>query len=407
MSAKTVDCRSVKCAGTACDFADFQLSYDHLLIAVGATSNTFGVKGVREHCLFLKQVEDASSLRTAISYCFERANVPGLSEEEIRNALSFVVVGAGPTGVEFTSELRDFVESEGRRYFRNVLKYVRIYLIEAGDAVLPVFDKALQTEALNKLNNRKTSLIREGIIEKEMTEVLLKAGVSEITDRVVSLSSGRDIPYGFCVWAAGNGPVPIILDLIEGVDQQKAAQSKARGRLAIDEWQRVRGADGVLSIGDCAVNPDLPLPATAQVASQQGSYLGRLFSKRYNMKSPIPFKPKTEDVSELLPSERIKIGALGVSSSNAITTEASEEAEQLLFAKPFQFLNLGILAYIGASEALAQVSVDEKNILGSGPLGYLLWRDIYWSKQVSWRNRLLVGTDWVKARVFGRDIGMI
>lgn len=77
------------------------------------------------------------------------------------------------------------------------------------------------------------------------------------------------------------------------------------------------------------------------------------------------------------------------------------------YAKPFQFLNLGVLAYIGASQALAQISVDDKVILGSGPIGFLLWRGIYWSKQVSWRNRVLVGVDWVKGRLFGRDIGSL
>jgi NADH:ubiquinone reductase (non-electrogenic) len=67
-------------------------------------------------------------------------------------------------------------------------------------------------------------------------------------------------------------------------------------------------------------------------------------------------------------------------------------------------LNLGVLAYIGASRALAQVSVDEKLILGSGPIGFLLWRGIYWSKQVSMRNRVLVTIDWIKAALFGRDL---
>ena len=79
--------------------------------------------------------------------------------------------------------------------------------------------------------------------------------------------------------------------------------------------------------------------------------------------------------------------------------------KNLEYAKPFQFLNLGVLAYIGASRALAQVSVDEKLILGSGPIGFLLWRGIYWSKQVSWRNRVLVTLHWIKAVLFGRDIG--
>jgi NADH dehydrogenase FAD-containing subunit len=83
----------------------------------------------------------------------------------------------------------------------------------------------------------------------------------------------------------------------------------------------------------------------------------------------------------------------------------ARDRKDLEYAKPFQFLNLGVLAYIGASRALAQVSVDEKLILGSGPIGFLLWRGIYWSKQVSWRNRVLVTLDWIKAVLFGRDIG--
>jgi NADH dehydrogenase FAD-containing subunit len=400
-TAKTVSCLSVKCSGTSCSTADFDIPYDHLVVAVGATSNTFGIKGVRENCLFLKQIEDASSLRTAILSCFERANVPSMSEQERISALSFVVVGAGPTGVEFTSELRDFVECEGKKYYSQLLKYVRIRLVEAGDAVLPVFDKALQAEALRQLLNRKTSLISEGLIEKELTEVILKAGVREITGTSVLLSSGEEveeIPYGFCVWAAGNGPVPVVLDMIQTVDAQKTQQQKARGRLCVDSWQRVLGAEGVLSIGDCAFNPEAPLPATAQVASQQGAYLGRLFSKGYNLRAAqIPFKVNGVTDVNVSPSERLNLGELGIRRSDTET----------VYAKPFQFLNLGILAYIGASEALAQVTVDDKNILGSGPVGYLLWRGIYWSKQVSWRNRVLVGVDWFKARVFGRDIGSI
>ena len=135
---KTVSCQSIKCEGTACDITDFDVEYDHLLVAVGATTNTFGIKGVREHCQFLKQIEDAANLRKALAYCFERANLPSLSEEEIRSALSFVIVGAGPTGVEFTSELRDWLEVEGRRYYPKLLNYVKITLVEAGRVVVVV-----------------------------------------------------------------------------------------------------------------------------------------------------------------------------------------------------------------------------------------------------------------------------
>lgn len=414
---KTVQCQSVKCVGTACEITDFEQEYDHLLIAVGAATNTFGIKGVRENCLFLKQIEDAANLRKAIAYCFERANIPGQSEEEKRSALSFVVVGAGPTGVEFTSELRDWLENEGRKYYPKLLKYASIKLIEAGGAVLAVFDKTLQEEALTQLTQRDSRLVSEGLIDKELTTVLLRSGVKEVGDKFIELSTGDRVPYGFCVWAAGNGPLPLVLDVIDKVEAQKSAQDKARGRIVIDGWLRVAGAPNVYAIGDCTLQADTPMPATAQVASQQGAYLGRLFSKGFDMSvaSPVPpTKSRFVGIEPAYASEKYDIGSLAVKADTEGSSKASAAAEEEVvrdtpltlrqYAKPFQFLNLGVLAYIGASKALAQISVDEKLVLGSGPIGFLLWRGIYWSKQVSWRNRVLVSIDWVKARLFGRDI---
>ena len=74
----------------------------HLILS--SHSHSFSL-GVREHCLFLKQIEDAASLRKAIAYCFERANIPSLSKQEVQDALSFVIVGAGPTGVSVSRYL--------------------------------------------------------------------------------------------------------------------------------------------------------------------------------------------------------------------------------------------------------------------------------------------------------------
>ena len=440
---KVVQCQSVKCVGTACEINDFEVSYDYLVVAVGAATNTFGIKGVRENCLFLKQIEDAAKLRKAIAYCFERANIPDQTDEQKRDALSFVVVGAGPTGVEFTGELRDWLENEGRRYYPKLLKYASLKLIEAGNAVLAVFDKTLQDEALVQLTQRESRLVKEGLIDKEMTTVLLQAGVKEVGEKYIELSSGEKMPYGFCVWAAGNGPLPLVLDAVNQIEQQKQIQAKARGRLATDGWLRALGAPGVYAIGDCAFQEESPMPATAQVASQQGAYLGRLFSKGFDMSTPAPLPPAKFSIEsdEGFASEKYNVGALGVrvdppivlnepesatavatataaaaasattaaeaASASAVIVSAPSPAAAVRrreLAKPFQFLNLGVLAYIGASKALAQISVDEKLVLGSGPLGFLLWRGIYWSKQVSWRNRALVGIDWIKARLFGRDI---
>ena len=82
-----------------------------------------------------------------------------------------------------------------------------------------------------------------------------------------------------------------ISNLIDGIEEQKEAQGQARGRLLIDSWCRMHGAPNVYAIGDCTFNPESPLPATAQVASQQGSYLGRVFSKGYDMNMPVGKPP--------------------------------------------------------------------------------------------------------------------
>eukprot|EP01039_Chlorochromonas_danica_P005982 gene5982-6587_t len=465
---QSLQCVSVKCQGTACDIATFDIHYDYLVIAVGATVNTFNIKGVRDHCQFLKQIEDAINLRKAIANSFERANIPNQSEDDIYDALSFVIVGAGPTGVEFTSELRDWIEVEGRKYYGHLLKYVRITLVEAGETILPVFDKSLQEEALKKLTERATALVKDGYIPHEITHIKLRCGVKEVGDKVITFSNGEKLNYGFCVWAAGNGPVPFVLGAINKIPEQKDLQSKAKGRLVTDSWLRVKGVRNVLAIGDCSIDLDSPLPATAQVASQQGAYLGRLFSKGFNLSADPSVAPyrirsldgvtqsiiRTSSSSSSPPSSISEVNVdnqeeqsnvmmesvLSRYSDNADQTIAATITSSLIhqhpprsppnirfisdkvglgqlalsvenekydvdYAKPFQFLNLGILAYIGASQALAQIALDQKSFRGTGQVGFLLWRGIYWFKQVSWRNRALITLDWIKARLFGRTLG--
>eukprot|EP00968_Pinguiococcus_pyrenoidosus_P000034 scaffold4_cov247-Pinguiococcus_pyrenoidosus.AAC.10 len=96
---KSVTCQSIVCEGTACDIEEFDVEYDKLVIGVGATTNTFGIPGVKEHCMFLKQVDDARRIRSAIGNVFERANIPSLTDEQREQALTFVTIGAGPTGI--------------------------------------------------------------------------------------------------------------------------------------------------------------------------------------------------------------------------------------------------------------------------------------------------------------------
>ena len=284
---------------------------------------------------------------------------------------------------------------------------MNIKVIEASSTILAPFDKSLQEAAMDQLTRRSVvstsrpkyyDLLPQTV---ELTELLLDSGVSQVKEDRIMLNDGREIPYGIAVWAAGNGPLPITLDLIESLsssasdnNEQKDAQSIARGRVAVDPWLRVLGSNGkIFSLGDCSCVAQNQLPATAQVASQQGEYLARLFSSNANVDAQTaPLRNKDDNSNTILLSEQIASFAMN-----------NDE-----IVAPFQFLNLGILAYTGSGSALAQVTLtpnsDKTTIKSKGKLGFGLWRSVYLSKQVSGRNRFLVFTDWVKAKAFGRDI---
>ena len=192
---------------------------------------------------------------------------------------------------------------------------------------------------------------------------------------------------------------PLTLQVVEGLGAEQAKeQDVARGRIAVDPWMRAIGGNGkILAFGDCSCicQGGQQLPATAQVASQQGEYLASVMNRKYDLNPPskLPdgiLPPPMLDPKQKKVSDRIA----------GISTKSVE------YAKPFQFLNLGILAYTGGGSALAQVETAPEipPVLGSGKVGNFLWRSVYLSKQVSWRNRLLVLNDWTKKQLFGRDI---
>jgi NADH dehydrogenase FAD-containing subunit len=398
----------VVCDGNSCEVKEFQVEYDRLVVTVGAQTNTFGIPGVRQYCCFLKQIEDARRIRTSIVNLFERANLPSLTDEEKKNILTFAVIGAGPTGIEFAAELRDFVEQDGPKYYPQLLKHVRIKVIEASSTVLAPFDKSLQEEAIKQLS-RSVSIVdpdvRDLLPERfKLTELLLDSSVREVGPDTIHLNDGRDVPYGLAVWAAGNGPLPLALQLIEALgDEQAEEQPVARGRLAIDPWMRVIGSEGtILAFGDCSCITRNQLPATAQVAAQQGEYLAGIMNRRYDLSPPRSSSPD----GTFLPPTNVADRTVTTLSDAIASFAAGAGGGGAEYAKPFQFLNMGILAYTGGATALAQITPapDAPTVKGSGKIGNALWRSVYLTKQVSWRNRLLVVNDWATRRLFGRDI---
>ncbi|KAL3765214.1 hypothetical protein ACHAWO_009291 [Cyclotella atomus] len=407
---QTVNCVSIVCEGNSCETEEFSLEYDRLIYTVGAQTTTFGTPGVEEYCNYLKQVGDAMQIKNAIVNCFESANLPlEMSEEEKEKELTFVIVGAGPTGIEFAAELLDFIEEDGMRFYKDSLKYVRIKIVEAAPSILRPFEDGMKEEAISRLT-RKIEI--EGMGTIQPCEILLNKQVSEVTENYVYFKDGDKVPYGMALWAAGIGQLPITASLVEALEgtEQKGTQEFARGRLAVDPWLRVVGGEGkIFALGDCSCLLQNPfLPATAQVAAQQGEFLGKLLSKNYVTNAMGP-EGTLQPVMTIDPEQSKTI-------SDSVASFAMGEGE---IAPPFQFLDLGILAYTGSGSALAQVQVapgkgapnsedwTPVRLQIKGALGFGLWRSIYLLKQTSVKNIVLVTLDWIKVKLFGRDISIL
>ncbi|RWR86007.1 External alternative NADPH-ubiquinone oxidoreductase B2, mitochondrial [Cinnamomum micranthum f. kanehirae] len=133
---------------------EFLVDYDYLVIALGAQANTFNTPGVTENCHFLKEVEDAQKIRRSVMDCFERASLPNLSDEERNKQLQFVIVGGGPTGVEFAAELHDFVHEDLAELYPAIKDLVKITVVEAGEHILSMFDKRIGSFAEKKFPKR-------------------------------------------------------------------------------------------------------------------------------------------------------------------------------------------------------------------------------------------------------------
>ncbi|PSS16291.1 External alternative NAD(P)H-ubiquinone oxidoreductase [Actinidia chinensis var. chinensis] len=422
---------------------EFSLEYDYLVIAVGAQVNTFNTPGVLEYCHFLKEVEDAQRIRRTVIDCFEKAVLPGLSEEERQTNLHFIIVGGGPTGVEFAAELHDFVQEDLVKLYPSVKDLVKITVIQSGDHILNTFDERISSFAEQKFQ-------RDGI------EVLTGSRVVNVSDKFINMkmkSTGEvfSVPHGMVLWSTGVGARPVVKDFMEQIGQGN------RRVLATDEWLRVKGCQDVYALGDCATIdqrkimediltifkaadkdnsgtltmdefedviedilvrypqvelyltskhlPDVTyllkdaqgnereevnyeefksalclvdsqaksLPATAQVAAQQGAYLSRCF----NIREQCETNPE---------GPRLFRGSA---------------RHQF---RPFRYKHLGQFAPLGGDQAAAELPGDWVSM---GHSTQWLWYSVYASKQVSWRTRFLVVSDWGRRYIFGRDSSRI
>ena len=253
------------------DRQQVRVPYDYLILATGVRHSYFGRNEFEKFAPGIKSLADAVSVRNKILGAFEQAE----AEENVdlhRDLLTFVLVGAGPTGVEMAAALAVFVRTTLRSDFRRIdPTKARIVLIDAAPKVLGTFAPDLSAAAKEHL-------------EKLGIEVRLGHAVDKIDEEGV-IVAGEHIASKAVIWTAGVAPSP--------AGKWLGAETDRAGRVRVEGDLRVPGHPEIFVIGDTAsLDQDgKPLPGVAQVAMQQGCYVGKLLSREIaGEKPPKPFR---------------------------------------------------------------------------------------------------------------------
>jgi NADH:ubiquinone reductase (H+-translocating) len=327
--------RRVGLGDVALGTAPEALEYDTLIVSGGSQYSYFGHDEWQEHAAELKSLEGALTIRRHILAAFEAAELepdPALQAE----LLTFVVVGAGPTGVEMAGQIAE-IARDVRGDFRNIdPRTARILLVEALDRVLTSFPESLSAKALRSLESLGvTGRLGESVVDVDAHSVTVRRA-DESTDRIAT----RTI-----IWAAGVTASPLAGMLA----QQAGIEVDRAGRLAVLGDLSVPGHPEVLALGDMVSvrQPDgsaLVLPGVAPVAMQQGRYAARAIRDRLAGREP----------------------------------------------KPFRYIDKGNLATIGRARAVA----DVKGVHLSGFLAWVTWLVVHLWYLIGFQNRLLVVIRW-------------
>ena len=265
-----VDTRSVRITHTLTGDEE-RISYDHVVIAMGSATSTFGLPGIAERAFALKTLEDAGILRNRIVWLLELAD--SITDAEARaRLLTIVVVGGGFTGVEAAGEFVELFHSVVRYYPTIALSEIRLVLVEGGPALLPGLPEKMGTYSEKALRKRKV-------------EIVLGDGVAGADDGGLILRSGKRIETATIVWSAGVTPTKAIA--------QTPLPQTTRGALTVGEDLRVSGCSNVWALGDCASIPDGKggtYPPTAQHAIREGPVLAENIVATLRGKPLAPFR---------------------------------------------------------------------------------------------------------------------
>jgi NADH:ubiquinone reductase (H+-translocating) len=252
-----------------------KIAFDYLVVATGMRPSYFGHDEFARNAPGLKNLSDAEMIRSKILTAFELAATTEDESERARQ-MTFVLVGAGPTGVELAASLAQMVRVTLRGNFRRIdPSKSAIFLLDAGNRVLPTFAEPLSRRVTRRLTNL-------GV------EVLTGVKVESIDERGV-IAGGTRIPSATVLWAAGVAASPI--------PKMLGTKTDRAGRVLVDPFLKVVDAPGVFVVGGAAsvMQDEHPVPGVAQAAVQEGRYVGRLIAKELkgrNVKRPFRYLDK-------------------------------------------------------------------------------------------------------------------
>jgi NADH dehydrogenase len=251
---------------------EMMLQYDHLVLALGGRSNYYGIKGAQEHAFPINTLEDANRIREHVLHAFAIASRVD-DPERRKSILTFAIVGAGPTGLEFASDLHDWIYGTLLEEFRTIDdREIQIYLIEEGKDILPASPSQIRRSA-------------KRVIDRQSITQLTESRVTHVGKDFVQ-TDRRSIPTFTVIWAAGIKGSELLRDT--------GLELGSSDRVVVDEFLTAKGMEDVYAIGDCSVytpnGASQPLPQTGQIAVQEAQYLSKLLSARFSGKSVNPFR---------------------------------------------------------------------------------------------------------------------
>jgi NADH:ubiquinone reductase (H+-translocating) len=321
--------------------SDGEIEYDTLVMATGSSHQYFGHDQWAQFAPGLKTIDDATAMRRRILMAFEAAEREK-DPEKLRAWLTFVIVGAGPTGVELAGTLGEIANDSLRGDFRNIhTSDARIMLVDGTDRVLPTYPPQLSVAA-QKMLERLGVTVRTGatVVDIREKSVILRMG-----DATSGRGSGREeeIPTRTVLWAAGVLASPLGRNC---ASKTGAALDKS-ARVIVEPDLTVPGHPEIFVIGDLSNfshQTGKPLPGVAQPAIQQGNYVARTIQARLRGKT--------------LP--------------------------------PFHYFDKGDLATIGRAKAVA----DLGRLKLSGWPAWIIWVFVHLFYIIEFQNRLLVMVQW-------------